>query len=113
MQTNSVDLIIFVIRLLFHLGIIVSIWRYNDDSARWRPGVGSMAAILAGINAAAIFTAIRDVYWNPYELHSDFMTTACIGFLWLAVIQVKGNIAIFVRPIQDAFKYIAKVFHHG
>lgn len=106
-------LTLFLIRLVCHVAIIALIWRYNDDAARYRPGVGMFAACVAACNGWAIFIGLRQFYFNG--LHADFdpAYTGLMLVLLLALFQLKGNVAMLVDPLVSLMRAIRGKLSHA
>lgn len=108
---ESMAVALLAVRLLFYVGIILVICRYDDKDARYRPLVGLLAMLIAGACACQAFTEIRSFWQNGFTAQFEPFITAIISFLFLAVVQTGGNVAIFLRPIQTAFTLLTKAHH--
>lgn len=102
---------LLVVRLIFYVGIILVICRYDDQDARYRPLVGLLAMLIAGACACQAFSEIRSFWHAGFTTPFEPFLTAIVSFLFLAVVQTGGNVAIFIRPIQTAYASILKVSH--
>lgn len=106
---ESAAIALLVVRIVFYVGIILVICRYDDSDARYRPVVGLLATIIAGACACQAFIELRSFWHNELTTSFEPFLTAIVSFLFLAVVQTGGNVAIFLRPIQTAYASILKV----
>jgi hypothetical protein len=106
-------LTLFLTRLACHVVIIALIWRYSDDTARYRPGVGMFAASVAACNGWAIFIGLRQFYLNGLIAELDPAYTGLMFILLLAVFQLKGNVAMLVTPLINFARCFKRKHVHG
>jgi hypothetical protein len=108
---NELAVIALLLKVLFEAGIIFCIVRYDDDYAKYKPLIGILASLFAGTMAVAILFQVRDFFVSPLSVKLDWPGTATTFFLLMAVLNVKGNVAMFANPIISFCSHARKHFN--
>lgn len=95
----------FVLRILIHAGIIISVWGFRDEAFRYRYHVNIMASLICGVNAIIILSAFKDLNSKGFDLFS-LPITFCVLCLYLGILSQRGNVAFMAKPLEKIYYLI-------
>jgi len=108
---EQLAVITLLLKVVIEVAIILCIVRYDDDAAQYKPLVGVIAALFAGSLAVDILFQVRDYFVSPSSVKFDWPGVAVTFFLYMAVLNVKGNVVLFANPIFNIWRQTRKHFN--
>ena len=93
--------VLVIVRCLMLVTIAVTLGRYRDTSARYRPVPSMMATLAAGSSLGwAVYSALMLRHYQPHSSFAELWPTAFVLCALIPVIRARGNVAKLLPRVK-------------